>query len=35
MNQERLLKVLVGPIISEKATFIADKANQYPRKFNL
>ena len=29
MNQERLLKVLVGPIISEKATFIADKANQY------
>ena len=29
MNQERLLKVLVGPIISEKATFIAEKARQY------
>ena len=29
MKQERLLKVLVGPIISEKATFIAEKANQY------
>lgn len=29
MNQDRLLKVLVGPIISEKSTMIADKANQY------
>lgn len=29
MNQERLMKVLVGPIVSEKSTMIADKANQY------
>ncbi|MDO4937241.1 MAG: 50S ribosomal protein L23 [Sutterellaceae bacterium] len=29
MNQDRLLKVLVGPIVSEKSTMIAEKANQY------
>ncbi|PVZ65751.1 50S ribosomal protein L23 [Pelagibaculum spongiae] len=28
MNQERLLKVLLGPHISEKATVIAEKNNQ-------
>lgn len=28
MNQERLYKVLVGPIVSEKSTMIADKNNQ-------
>ncbi len=29
MNQDRLLKVLVGPVVSEKSTMIADKARQY------
>ena len=29
MNQDRLLKVLVGPVISEKSTMVADKARQY------
>ncbi len=29
MNQERLLKVLVGPHISEKSTIAADQANQH------
>ena len=29
MKQDRLLKVLVGPIVSEKSTMIADKAHQY------
>lgn len=29
MSQERLYKVLVGPIVSEKSTMIADKARQY------
>ena len=29
MNEERLLKVLVGPHISEKATLLADVANQH------
>ncbi|OOG22882.1 50S ribosomal protein L23 [Thioalkalivibrio denitrificans] len=29
MNEERLLKVLVGPHISEKATLLADAANQH------
>ncbi len=29
MNQERLLQVLVEPRMSEKATRIADKHNQY------
>jgi large subunit ribosomal protein L23 len=28
MNQERLTQVLVAPIVSEKATFIADRNNQ-------
>lgn len=28
MNQERLLKVLLGPHISEKSTNVAEKANQ-------
>ncbi|WP_018232176.1 50S ribosomal protein L23 [Thioalkalivibrio thiocyanodenitrificans] len=28
MNEERLLKVLVGPHVSEKATLLADAANQ-------
>lgn len=29
MNQERLLKVILSPHISEKATVSADKYNQY------
>ena len=29
MNQERLLKVLLGPIVSEKAAFVADMYGQY------
>jgi large subunit ribosomal protein L23 len=29
MNEERLLKVLVGPHVSEKATLLADAANQH------
>ena len=28
MNPERLMKVLVAPIVSEKATMIAEKRNQ-------
>ncbi len=28
MNTERLMKVLVAPIVSEKATMIAEKRNQ-------
>lgn len=28
MNQERLYNVLIGPIVSEKSTMIADKNNQ-------
>ena len=28
MNQERLTKVLVAPIVSEKATLIAERRNQ-------
>ena len=28
MNQERLTKVLVAPIVSEKTTFVADRNNQ-------
>lgn len=28
MNQERLYKVLVGPVISEKASIAAESANQ-------
>ena len=27
MNQERLMKVLVGPIVSEKSTMIGEKHN--------
>ncbi len=29
MNQQRLMKVLLGPHISEKASVAADKAGQY------
>jgi large subunit ribosomal protein L23 len=29
MNQERLLKIILSPHISEKATIIAEKNNQY------
>jgi large subunit ribosomal protein L23 len=29
MNQERLLKVLLGPVVSEKATLAADTNGQY------
>ncbi len=29
MKQERLLKVLAGPVISEKSTMVAEKARQY------
>lgn len=29
MNQERLMKVLLAPIISEKATLAADASSQY------
>ena len=28
MSQERLNRVLVGPIVSEKSTMLADKNNQ-------
>jgi large subunit ribosomal protein L23 len=28
MNQERLMKVLIGPIVSEKSTFVAEKNEQ-------
>jgi large subunit ribosomal protein L23 len=28
MNQERLYNVLLGPVVSEKSTMIAEKANQ-------
>jgi len=28
-NQERLLKVLLGPVVSEKSTFVGEKNNQY------
>lgn len=28
MNQERLYKVLVGPVVSEKATMAAERGNQ-------
>lgn len=29
MNQERLMKVILAPHISEKSTLVADKAKQY------
>jgi large subunit ribosomal protein L23 len=28
MNRERLFKVLIGPVVSEKATMAAEKSNQ-------
>ena len=28
-NQERLMQVLLAPVVSEKSTFVADKGNQY------
>lgn len=28
MNQERLFNVLLGPVVSEKSTMVADKHNQ-------
>jgi large subunit ribosomal protein L23 len=28
-QQERLMQVLLAPIVSEKSTFVADKGNQY------
>ena len=29
MNQERLMKVLLAPHVSEKSTIVADQSNQY------
>lgn len=29
MNQERVFKVLLAPLVSEKATMVADSANQF------
>ena len=29
MKQDRLLKVLAGPVISEKSTMLAEKNRQY------
>ena len=29
INQERLLQVLLAPIVSEKSTYVGEKANQY------
>ena len=29
MNQEKVLKVLLGPIVSEKTTMVASANNQY------
>ena len=28
-RQERLMQVLLAPVVSEKSTFVADKGNQY------
>ena len=28
-KQERLMQVLLAPVVSEKSTFVADKGNQY------
>ncbi len=28
-NQERLMKVLLAPVVSEKSTFVGEKVNQY------
>jgi large subunit ribosomal protein L23 len=32
MNKERLMQVLVGPVVSEKSANMADAANQYAFK---
>ncbi len=32
MNQERLMKVILGPLVSEKSARIGDQANQYAFK---
>jgi large subunit ribosomal protein L23 len=29
LNQERLMKVLLAPVVSEKSTFVGEKVNQY------
>ena len=29
LNQERLMKVLLAPVVSEKSTFVGEKSNQY------
>ena len=29
MNQERLMKIIVAPVVSEKSTLLADKHRQY------
>lgn len=29
MNQERLLKIILAPVVSEKSTLIAEKSHQY------
>jgi large subunit ribosomal protein L23 len=29
LNQERLMKVLLAPVVSEKSTFVGERANQY------
>lgn len=29
MNQERLMKIIVAPVVSEKSTLLADKNRQY------
>jgi large subunit ribosomal protein L23 len=28
-NQERLMQVLLAPVVSEKSTFVGEKSNQY------
>jgi large subunit ribosomal protein L23 len=32
MNQERLMRVLVGPVVSEKSSLVADQARQFAFK---
>lgn len=29
LDQERLMKVLLAPVVSEKSTFVGEKVNQY------
>ena len=29
LNQQRLMKVLLAPVVSEKSTFVGEKVNQY------